>query len=891
MGSTLEIIVSATDGDNDPLTYNASGMPVGATMNSHSEGAVFTFTPSGNQVASYNVTFSVTDDKDTVSETISLDVVPPPQQTTFYVDVNNGDDNNDGRHTRPYKTLNKALDEVSNRVDSGQISHRIFLRSGVYRNDAVPSNSKLKSFSLYSINMAGTSADPAILSAMPCIADTAGCVQRKSGEWYENVVIDDGYTIPPETTQGTKMWSMYRNEVNHNIWKADPGYLNLQFGESLQDPPVDTFSWASGTNSNELAIGPRMLLQDGVPLVWADPWPDYNPLDYNPPEYPYVEFPRVAPEEVLTEPGMHTYDQVTGTLYIWPFNNADPGNVLMESWKGTTIDCRFRHVFDSDKGNPDINPIKENIHIKGIEFRLALHVINSNAASDALAETNFRNLTIEDNVFSYCWTHFFQDNPDYMAHVIPRVGWTLRYNVFYRPIREVFQIYGNDHVFEYNEIIEHSGPWAGGVAGYGALNMRHMNNTLIRNNYINHIGTKWHEGTCIMFEINQKQIDKNNLPNCLYGNNTTIEHNFLGDMDGGGAILLGKGGCRLRNITIRNNVFAINRGRGESGIAISMKAPYENLQIHNNVFYDQRKVFNLSYWDKDIPNDITIYDNIFLNNKGRAVITSEEQNEVTDKTTEDFFYNNVFFSDPDLPNNDIEPLSIGDRFKLEDPRCKDPINFNFTLKSGSSAIQQGPDIGAYDFGSPVPYGTTDWWNMGKKYYVATYTPGTTLAATSLDSLSTVDTVYSTEGRTEGVSTNAEDHIFLKSKTSCIICHIETDMSNSELPQKHDIYNPIDTELNKTDTCLTGCHTVEEACHPVNVIPYRAFPPADLPLGNNGEITCLTCHYTHGSSESKKPYVAEGIISRIFSLGASYKTYYLRRSYSDGELCYACHMDM
>ncbi|MGR3318910.1 MAG: hypothetical protein ACUZ8O_10580, partial [Candidatus Anammoxibacter sp.] len=136
---------------------------------------------------------------------------------------------------------------------------------------------------------------------------------------------------------------------------------------------------------------------------------------------------------------------------------------------------------------------------------------------------------------------------------------------------------------------------------------------------------------------------------------------------------------------------------------------------------------------------------------------------------------------------------------------------------------------------------------------------------------------------------ADSHFFLKNKSFCARCHSDWIEDEMELPSEDNIFNPIPTELNETGTCL-GCHNVEDEAHPVNIVPEQA-TPADLPLGNNGEITCLTCHYTHGARESDEPYVSETMVQKIFSFGKeSYKTFYLRRNNSEGELCNACHLD-
>ncbi|MCD6580730.1 MAG: tandem-95 repeat protein [Desulfuromusa sp.] len=71
-GATLSFSVSATDADGDNLTYSASGLPVGAGLNS-STGA-FIWTPAFNQSGNYSVTFTVSDGSASDVETINITV-------------------------------------------------------------------------------------------------------------------------------------------------------------------------------------------------------------------------------------------------------------------------------------------------------------------------------------------------------------------------------------------------------------------------------------------------------------------------------------------------------------------------------------------------------------------------------------------------------------------------------------------------------------------------------------------------------------------------------------------------------------------------------------------------------------------------------------------------
>src|SRR3990172_5213120 len=74
---------------------------------------------------------------------------------------------------------------------------------------------------------------------------------------------------------------------------------------------------------------------------------------------------------------------------------------------------------------------------------------------------------------------------------------------------------------------------------------------------------------------------------------------------------------------------------------------------------------------------------------------------------------------------------------------------------------------------------------------------------------------------------------------CLSCHL-TDSSGNIL--EHRMTAPV--------TTLCGrCHDkifTEGYLHPVDVRPRNAGIPADMPLSQEGEITCSTCHDVHAS---------------------------------------------
>jgi Carboxypeptidase regulatory-like domain/Putative Ig domain/FG-GAP-like repeat/Ig-like domain CHU_C associated len=105
--STLTFTISATDADNDPLTYSATNLPSGASFDAGTR--TFSWTPTFDQSGTYtNVTFSVSDGRGgTASESITITVTntnrPPvlapignrsirgPNQISFVVSASDPD--------------------------------------------------------------------------------------------------------------------------------------------------------------------------------------------------------------------------------------------------------------------------------------------------------------------------------------------------------------------------------------------------------------------------------------------------------------------------------------------------------------------------------------------------------------------------------------------------------------------------------------------------------------------------------------------------------------------------------------------------------------------------------------------------------------------------------
>jgi hypothetical protein len=74
VGQKLEFAISATDPDQDALTYSALLLPTGATFIVAT--GVFSWTPSSDQASSHIVTFTVSDGLLTNSEDVTITVNP-----------------------------------------------------------------------------------------------------------------------------------------------------------------------------------------------------------------------------------------------------------------------------------------------------------------------------------------------------------------------------------------------------------------------------------------------------------------------------------------------------------------------------------------------------------------------------------------------------------------------------------------------------------------------------------------------------------------------------------------------------------------------------------------------------------------------------------------------
>ncbi len=121
--------------------------------------------------------------------------------------------------------------------------------------------------------------------------------------------------------------------------------------------------------------------------------------------------------------------------------------------------------------------------------------------------------------------------------------------------------------------------------------------------------------------------------------------------------------------------------------------------------------------------------------------------------------------------------------------------------------------------------------------------------------------------------------------TCINCHVLQPNITEAINTKN---NHVDLNKFKKDgiEMCTTCHSEEEG-HVVGV-PLDFSVPADLPLGLDKSVSCLTCHYTHGSFESDRPQASYSFMDSLLNSERLHKSFLIRRNNVNGELCLTCH---
>jgi hypothetical protein len=145
------------------------------------------------------------------------------------------------------------------------------------------------------------------------------------------------------------------------------------------------------------------------------------------------------------------------------------------------------------------------------------------------------------------------------------------------------------------------------------------------------------------------------------------------------------------------------------------------------------------------------------------------------------------------------------------------------------------------------------------------------------------------GASIALAENESPHTISKDSKStvCTTCH-KTDpelKANGVIETRN---HPVDRDSFSQDgtTMCSTCHNPDDGHKVGLVLDFQA--PVDLPLDKKNKMTCLTCHYTHGSLTSDRPQASVSFMDRLFNDARMHKSFLLRRNNSDGELCLTCH---
>lgn len=586
---------------------------------------------------------------------LSLSSCSSSDQTSFYVDPAKGSDSNSGSIERPFASFDKALEVVSARVAKGMLSDTIYLRGGVYRKSTEKTS--------YQLNLKGTPEKYSVITAMPCDPEASGCVQRKSGKWYEEVVFDDGQIIKTP-------WK--KVEGHPGVWATNPGYVPVEF------PIRNMWPWRaslgkryhyssddSTPKTSLFTVAPYMLLQDGQPSLWVDS------------------------VGALTHGGLHTYDQMTGILYVFPSDDKDPNSASIETWYGGPEIYEPGMLYLDGEGRGMFRGNMEYAAFEGCEFTMFVRMFEFQRRGYLRAEDREiqRYVRFADNFFQYGWIHLLldantiyeKDDERIRVNYEDRGHWLVSNNVFYRPSREVFQVHGAGHVFENNAVIDHLGPWAGPAACVGMLNARNMDSLVVRNNYIvGQSNSPFARGSIFMIEVAGRDSEHSHDGDYIY-KGPTYENNLIAGVTKSPAFVLGKGDLRMRGITIRNNIIATN----QQGPAIQISSPQKDLIIENNIFTGQSEVINVygkgsPMQNPPLPSTISIRNNIFSANKS---LIDPRLFDVPAGSSIDIDHN--LFADKDaVAGKDVVTYPI---------EFASPARFDFTItsKNNENILRQG----------------------------------------------------------------------------------------------------------------------------------------------------------------------------------------------------------
>jgi len=131
-----------------------------------------------------------------------------------------------------------------------------------------------------------------------------------------------------------------------------------------------------------------------------------------------------------------------------------------------------------------------------------------------------------------------------------------------------------------------------------------------------------------------------------------------------------------------------------------------------------------------------------------------------------------------------------------------------------------------------------------------------------------------------------EKLSLDNNIQCLSCHKTQPAQNTKFTGKYVI--PVISRFIKNETAMCNeCHGDDNTSHIVGVSPNFTVP-ADLPLNKENQVTCLTCHYVHGSLKTDRVMASTSLMDHIFNRARLGKSYILRRNNAEGDLCLSCH---
>jgi hypothetical protein len=118
--------------------------------------------------------------------------------------------------------------------------------------------------------------------------------------------------------------------------------------------------------------------------------------------------------------------------------------------------------------------------------------------------------------------------------------------------------------------------------------------------------------------------------------------------------------------------------------------------------------------------------------------------------------------------------------------------------------------------------------------------------------------------------------FVGDNSFCLECH-----SRQELETQY-------TDPAKAcDNYCFKCHKESETHHPVGKeVTFDI--PGEIVLREGGRLACISCHDLKNKRMDDKPWKSKSLFGRIFRRQTNYKTYYLIKNNSKGQLCKNCH---